>query len=196
VHVALFGGSFNPPHIAHQLACLYVLSTEPVDQVWLVPCFRHVFGKVLAPFEDRFEMCRRLAAPLGQAVQVSAIEQELGGESKTLRTVRALEALHPATRFSLVLGDDVLAETPRWYRWDELRAAVGLIALGRQWAGGAGAVGPMVGEPGLPRLHLPQVSSSAIRAAIAQGQDTSAWVPLSVRHWIEQRGLYGAPAGG
>ena len=47
--VALFGGSFNPPHVAHQLVALYVLETQPVDELWFVPVYEHVFGKPLAP---------------------------------------------------------------------------------------------------------------------------------------------------
>jgi len=65
MRVAIYGGSFNPPHVAHQLAALYVLETQPVDELWFVPCFKHPFEKALESFEDRLEMCRRAAAPLG-----------------------------------------------------------------------------------------------------------------------------------
>ena len=46
--VAIFGGSFDPPHVGHQMACLYVLATAPVEEVWFVPVYRHAFGK---PFQ-------------------------------------------------------------------------------------------------------------------------------------------------
>ena len=35
--VAYFGGSFNPPNVAHTLVALYVLETAPVDELWFVP---------------------------------------------------------------------------------------------------------------------------------------------------------------
>src|SRR3954464_8997726 len=124
MNIAIFGGSFNPPHIGHQLAALYVLETAGVDQLWLVPCFRHPFDKALAPFEDRFRMCELAAAALGPRAQVSTIEQELGEESRTLRTVRALEARHPEHRFHLVIGADLIDETDSWYGAEELRRAV------------------------------------------------------------------------
>ena len=57
MHVALIGGSFNPPHVGHLLAAHFVRATEPVDEVWLVPADEHPFGKPLAPFEHRLRMC-------------------------------------------------------------------------------------------------------------------------------------------
>ncbi len=48
--VALFGGSFNPPHVAHQMVALYVLETQPVDELWFVPTYAHPFGKALVDY--------------------------------------------------------------------------------------------------------------------------------------------------
>src|SRR5712691_8284670 len=54
MEIALFGGSFDPPHVGHLLAAAYVLATEPVDELWFVPVFGHPLGKPLhAPFEHR-----------------------------------------------------------------------------------------------------------------------------------------------
>ena len=73
MRVAIFGGSFNPPHLAHQMAALYVLETAAIDELWIVPAFQHPFGKVLAPFAHRLEMCELAAAALGPRVKVSAV---------------------------------------------------------------------------------------------------------------------------
>src|SRR5204862_8276407 len=81
VRVALFGGSFNPPHIAHQLAALYVLETAPVDELWFVPAYEHAFGKPLAAFDDRLAMCKLTAAALGARARVSDVERAIGGAS-------------------------------------------------------------------------------------------------------------------
>src|SRR6185312_2197168 len=139
MRVAIFGGSFNPPHVAHQMAALYVLETAPVDELWLVPAVRHAFGKALAPFADRLAMCERAAAALGPRVRVSAIERELGGESRTLRTVRRLQQDHPADSFSLVIGADLLGEVPSWLGGAELQRTVPFIVVGR---GGFSAEAP------------------------------------------------------
>ena len=46
--VALLGGSFNPPHVAHLMAAYWTLATQRVREVWLLPSYRHPFGKELA----------------------------------------------------------------------------------------------------------------------------------------------------
>jgi nicotinate-nucleotide adenylyltransferase len=182
MRVAIFGGSFNPPHVAHQMAALYVLETAPVDELWLVPAVRHAFGKNLAPFEDRLAMCRLAAAALGPRVRVSAIERDLGGESRTLRTIRRLQQDHPEHVFSLVIGADLVREVASWYGGEELQRTVPFIVVGRGGVGGAGEV-PVI---------LPAVSSSQVRAVLAGGQDARALVPGAVLDYISAHNLYKA----
>src|SRR5882762_10166540 len=95
--VAVFGGSFNPPHAAHQLVALYVLETQPVDELWFVPTYAHPFGKPLAAYDHRLAMCELAAAPLGPRVRVSRAEAELAQRpdfvaSRTLDLVEHLAA--------------------------------------------------------------------------------------------------------
>lgn len=180
--VALFGGSFNPPHVAHQMACLLVLETEPVDQLWMIPTYRHVFGKALAPFDDRMEMCRRAARALGDRVRVLEIERELGGESRTHDTLVELRRRHPRVGFRLVIGEDILAERHAWHRWDDVVAMAPLIVLGRPGAGPDGAESP--------RIELPDVSSTEIRERIGRGRSAVPLVPDAVMDYIAERGLY------
>ena len=89
--IALLGGSFNPPHVAHLMVAWWALSTQPVDEVWLLPAFAHPFGKELAPFEDRVRMCE-LAARALRGVHVCTAERELAGDPLVGKTARTLEA--------------------------------------------------------------------------------------------------------
>jgi nicotinate-nucleotide adenylyltransferase len=181
--VALFGGSFNPPHLAHQMACLVVLETESVGELWMIPTFHHPFGKSLAAFDDRLEMCRRAARVFGERVLVSDIERELGGaESRTYDTVVELRRRHPGTRFRLVIGEDILAERDAWHRWDDVVALAPPIVLGR--AGTAAAPGSAA------RLELPDVSSTEVRERLARGENAVPLVPRAVMDYIAGRGLY------
>jgi nicotinate-nucleotide adenylyltransferase len=185
--VALFGGSFNPPHLAHQMAMLVVLETEPVDELWMVPTFRHAFGKPLAPFADRLEMCRRAARPFGERVRVSEVERELGQErSRSYDTVIELGRRHPGASFRLVVGEDILAEREAWHRWDDLVALAPLIVLGRA----GGAPGPGAPGAGQARLALPAVSSTEVRDRLARGESAVPLVPRAVMDYIAERGLY------
>jgi nicotinate-nucleotide adenylyltransferase len=184
VNVFLFGGSFNPPHIAHVLAVTYVLATEEVDLVAVVPCYRHPFAKELAPFEHRFAMCE-LAMGWLPRTKVLRIEEELGGESRTLRTVEHLRKVHPDWRLRLVLGADILLEGPRWQGFDRVKELAPPVILGR-----AGIV-----TPDAPRAVLPEVSSTAIRDALGAGRttDVAAVLPRGVLSYIEAHGIYCKP---
>jgi nicotinate-nucleotide adenylyltransferase len=181
MRIALFGGSFNPPHVGHQLAALYVLETAEVDELWFIPCFKHPFEKSLEPFEDRFRMCELAAAALGPRARVSDVERALGEESRTLRTVRALEARHPEHAFALVIGADLVDETRGWYGAEELRRAVPFIVVGRSQAGGQR----------LP-VEMPAVSSTEIRRALGEGKPALGLVSRAVLDYIYARGLFGA----
>ena len=179
--VAIFGGSFNPPHIAHLLAVTYALATAPIDEVLVVPVYRHPFAKELASFEDRFEMCR-LALAWIPGVRVSDVERVLGGESKTLRTLEHLLEHHPDWSLRLLLGADVLADAPKWNRFDRVSELAPPILLGR-----AGVVGTRA-----PESVLPYVSSTEIREALEAGDEETVRlkVPAAVIDYITARGLY------
>jgi len=184
MRIALFGGSFNPPHVGHQMAALHVLETAAVDELWFVPAFQHPFDKVLAPFDDRLRMCELAAAALGSRARVSDIERSLGGPSRTLRTVQTLQQRHPHDVFSLVIGTDLVGEVDTWTGAADLRRLIPFIVVGR-----AGR-----GMPGAPAgVDIPDVSSTEIRAALAAGRPPSAEVPKSVLDYIASRGLYGSP---
>ncbi len=105
--VAVFGGSFNPPHVGHLLGVVYALSTAPIDEVLVVPVYQHPFAKHLATFADRLELCR-LAFGWLPRVSISTVEEELGGESRTLRTLEHLGATLPDVSLRLLVGADVL----------------------------------------------------------------------------------------
>ena len=182
--VAIFGGSFNPPHVAHVLACALLLSVEEVDRVLVVPAFQHPFAKSLAPFEDRARMCE-LAMAWMPRVEVSRVEEQLGGESRTLRTLESLASAHPDWRMRLVIGADILTEAPRWFGFDAIEKLAPPIVLGR-----AG-----VPAPGAPAALLPEVSSTQVRDAIARGAwaDVEKLVPGAVLAHVRTRGLYAAP---
>ena len=179
--VALIGGSFNPPHVGHLLAAHFVRATEPVDAVWLVPADRHPFGKPLVPFQHRLRMCELLCADASGWLQVSDVEHTLGGEGRTVDTLRHLSARFPDVRWTLVVGSDIVQELPSWKEADAIRALARLVVLNRAGHPAPGAVGP-------PMAH---VSSSEVRSALASGRDVRHLVPRAVLAYAQAAGLYG-----
>lgn len=194
MRVALFGGSFDPPHVGHQLACLYVLLTYPVDEVWMIPVFRHAFDKRSVPFAHRVAMCERAAAAIGPAVRVCTIEQELVGPSYTLLTVQALRKRHPEHDFALVIGADLIKERERWYGWPELAQLVPFLVLARGGVRHENAAPPAGGQLHDERheeeLELPEVCSTAVRARLREGKLPHGWVARGVLSYIREQGLY------
>ncbi len=179
--VALLGGSFDPPHVGHLLAALFVRATRSPDEVWLIPAFNHPLGKSLSPFEQRAEMCRLLCAESSGWLKTDLTEQELGGEGRTVDLLEGLTARHPGVRFTWVVGSDLLPELPRWKNVARIRELAELLVLQRTGHPAKEAFGP----------PLADVSSREIRRAVAGGDPgVSSWVPRVVLDYIRAHGLY------
>ena len=186
--IGLFGGSFNPPHVAHQLVALYVLETL-VDEVWFVPTYSHPFGKNLVAYDHRIAMCELASAPLGARARVSRAEQELAHKpdfvsSRTLDLIEHLYASFPDIELRLVVGTDILGEKDKWYRWDDVVAKAPLILVGRG--------GYEVPEgSALTGVTMPEISATRVRERLAAGDPSvSSLLPKTVLSYIERHGLY------
>lgn len=180
--IAVFGGSFNPPHVAHALACVLARKTGGADRVLVVPTFRHAFAKSLATYEARMAMCELAMADL-PGVEISRAEEELGGESRTLRLLEHLTEKYPGKRLRLLVGADILLESSKWHRWDAIVALAPPIVLGRVGVNHAAAPHPV----------LPEVSSTRIRELLASGEDESTLselVPTEVLAYARKHALY------
>lgn len=177
--LGVLGGSFDPPHIAHVMLALLGLSVGGLSRVLVVPTFIHAFDKPLSPFEQRLHMCELAFRELKQ-VEVTPIERELGGISRTLRLVQALAQRYPDKQLRLLVGSDILAERDRWQDFDKIcEIAPPLVAERAGYQGGASELGSV----------LPRVSSSELRAALARGED-SPLLPRAVRDFALAQELY------
>lgn len=178
--MALFGGSFDPPHLSHVMAAGLALASDEVDHILVVPCFRHYFGKPLAPFHHRLEMCRMAFALFGSAVTISRVEEELGGVNRTLDTIMHFAGQHPEWSLRLLVGGDIPEEREKWYRFDEIERLAPPLVVGRS--------GYEAG--GLAAFKLPPIASSEMRRLAAAGEELDGLVPVPVARYIQQEGLY------
>ena len=189
LRVAVYGGSFDPPHVAHQQAVRLVAQHPEVDRLLVLPVFEHAFDKSLAGFEHRVAMCE-LCMLERSNVEVSRLEAQLQRPNFTLNTLQALLAAHPEYRLRLVVGADVLQDAAKWHRFEEVIALAPLLPLGR------------VGVPSgaAPPPVLPDVSSTEIRKELARRGTArlpaalrarlSELVPSPVLDYIEAHDLY------
>lgn len=182
--IGLFGGSFNPPHVAHVCVAAWALSVGEIDELWIIPTGGHPFGKDLAPFHHRFEMCRIAFALFGDRVRTIDIEKE-ERVHYSVDTVKLLMREHPAARFRWVIGSDALAQSADWKNFDELAALAPPLVIGR--------TNGDVAQPA--PFALPNISSTLIRERLRAGEmDDSirGIVPRTVIDYIREHRLYGA----
>jgi nicotinate-nucleotide adenylyltransferase len=165
------GGSFNPPHNGHVGIAHYILSRSLADQVWVIPCADHPYGKKLATYDDRLAMCR-LAFRGIPHVTVSDIESQLPRPSYTVQTIRHL-IQDASQKFSLIVGSDIAGDLPRWKDGAEIKTLVGLLTVPR--------------GPGSP---IPDVSATAIRQCVSEGKSITDQVPGPVAQYIHTHHLY------
>ena len=179
MEIALFGGSFDPPHLGHVLAAAYVLATEPVDELWLLPVHEHPLGKKpAASFDHRVLLCEQAVRDLAR-VKVSRLEGELKGEGRTVDLLEHLHRERPRDSFALVLGTDLVAERPQWKRFERIAELARIVTLARSGFS-QGAL-------------LPEISSTQVRAMLASGSaDLARLVPRAVLDAIRAAGTYGA----
>lgn len=191
MHIGLFGGSFNPPHIAHLIVAERVREQFGLDQVWWIPAFAppHKVGVELASAAHRLEMTR-LATQGNPAFVVNAIEVQRKGTSYTLDTVSALQEAYPENQFSLILGGDSLASFASWHRPDEIIRRVPLIIY-RRPGSVAELVGPRFGSRArFAEAPLLEISSTEIRARCQQGLSVRYLVPASVEAFMQAHQIY------
>ena len=187
MRVAFYGGSFDPPHVAHVMAASYLLGVAEFERVLVVPVYAHAFHKPLTPFADRLRMCQ-LAMGWLPRLQVCDVESSLTAPSLTLHSLQCVARQHPDYELRLVIGADVLEDTQKWHAFEEIARLAPPFVLGR-----VGFAGPAGAPP-----VLPDVSSTRIRQLLAQRSAADlqpqlrSLVPPSVLGYIEEHGLYRA----
>ncbi len=176
MHIALFGGSFNPPHLGHVLCALYAYKTAQVDEVWVLPSAEHPYGKDMLALDQRLEMCEAAFAGLS-FIRVCDDERHNEG-GKTYNLIQQLNERYVNNQWSLIGGTDTAQDLPNWYKGDELQELIDVIAVPRQ------------GYDHDSDSALPAISSSLVRERIQAGESINDLVPQSVIELITARVYY------
>jgi nicotinate-nucleotide adenylyltransferase len=186
--LGVFGGTFDPIHVAHIVVAAETRSVLGLDRVLLVvagdPWQKR--GNVVASARDRL-MLVEAAVEGVEGVEASPIEVERETPSVTADTLEALAGPH--RELFLVLGADAVANMSTWLRLDETRGLATIVVVER--SGDAYAEPPGAGwkveRVAIPRLD---VSSTDLRARLSSGRPIDGLVAPAVVDAIRAHGLY------
>ena len=133
--ICILGGAFNPVTLGHIEVAKYVLNTSRTfDEVHLMPCYNHMYGKDMASSNDRLEMCR-IASKADGRIKVSdyEIKHKLSGETYYL--VRRLfkdEEITDKYDFSFIIGLDNALTFDKWVNYEHLERMVRFVVVPRK----------------------------------------------------------------
>ena len=206
---AIFGGSFNPVHLAHLLMADEMLERLHLHRVVFVPAAAppHKPAAVLAPAEHRYEMVR-LAVAGHRGFEVSDVELRRRGPSFTVDTVE--EFARGGEDLFLLLGSETFLDLLTWRqprRIVELARLVVVPRTGSAFDPESAAAQKVLREIGAERFGGPDdpvspatvvvvhaaslpISSSDLRARAAAGRSLAFRVPEAVSAYIAGHRLY------
>ena len=185
--VVIFGGSFDPIHVGHIALAREVCARGLASEVWFMvsPQNPHKQGRVMTDENMRLQMVR---LAIGENPQFKACDFEfaLPRPSYTLNTLEALEKEFPDKEFRLLIGADNWEKFDRWYKADEILARYGIIVYPRGDGNAPQLPGNVVWLP----AELYDISSTAVREAVAAGKGISGLVTPEVERFIIENELY------
>ena len=215
--VGVFGGTFNPVHVAHIQTVLEVKRALQLDALLLVPAATppHKDTTHVASAKDRLAMLL-LAISETPGVVVSDMELRRQGPSYSVDTIRDIRGLLPSeTDLFFIIGRDAFLEIDSWrdYRaiFEETAFIVmrrpsddaddgddnlGLLLASRVSSGyDFDSNARMFRHPRLKSVYLFEntehhVSATAIRDRIRKGMPIDGLVPEAVAAYIVRKGLY------
>ncbi|GHV17697.1 putative nicotinate-nucleotide adenylyltransferase [Clostridia bacterium] len=186
---ALYGGTFNPPHLGHfeALSAISQLYYQVIVMPSGTPPHKPLPDGSANP-EQRLEMARLMAEGL-ENVEISDFEIRKDGASYTVDTLEWLTRRHP--RITLVVGADMLFTLPQWKDFGRIARLADFAAVCRskEQRTAVEAAAQTLGAEVIE--HEPvDISSTRLRELLARSQGRE-WLRESVWEFIKENGLYG-----
>lgn len=129
--IAVFGGAFNPPTVAHINFAKQILNKiDRVEKVIFVPVSTKYHKSGLASDADRFNMLKCICDS-EECLEVSSIELDSTRQLYTIETLRILKKRYPDKEIYFIIGTDNLKEIKTWYKADLLLQEFKIIVLER-----------------------------------------------------------------
>ena len=196
--IGIYGGTFSPPHNGHIHAARAFLREMALDKLLIVPTFipPHKARTETTDASDRLNMCA-LAFSFSENIEISDLEIKRQGTSYTSDTLRALSAEERQLFF--LCGTDMLLTLDRWHEPDVIFRLADIVCVARENDAivrrSLEEKAALYRQKYTARVHLLtlpalELSSSEIRAAIADGKPWESLLPASVADYIKEKGLY------
>ena len=187
MHIAICGGTFDPFHRGHLEPVLHARGEMQWDRVLYVPAWKQPFksDRESASGYHRFAMAV-LATRDYDDIYVDDIELQRGGISYSVDTLAELHARYRGASFDWIIGEDNVAQLPRWREPERLFAMARFVVLTRGESARETADSRIVfaNTPPVP------VSSTEIRQCVRDGKSIDAFVDPLVARYIQHNGLY------
>jgi nicotinate-nucleotide adenylyltransferase len=201
IQVAILGGAFNPPTLGHIEIAKYVLDTSNTfDEVWLMPCYQHMYGKEMEPPEHRLAMCE-IAAKVDGRIKVCDYEIVNQLSSETYQTMkRMLEEDWAKQKIGvhMIIGMDNANSFDKWVNYAHLERLLPFVVVPRKGVEMDPKVTWYLQPPhiflGHSEREIREVSSTEVREILRTmftGMDVDNKLDRRVYDYILQNGLYG-----
>lgn len=184
--IAIYGGTFNPPHKGHTSLAKSLITQGLVDEVWLLVSplnpFKQAQTSEFAPYDDRLKMTE-LAVSRIKGLRASDFENHLPRPSYMINTLNALSKTYPEHQFVLVIGADNWERFGQWYKSDEIIANYEILVYNRPGY-------PLSPDVKTVDTPLYDISSTQLREAIREGKKPRKWLSKKVLEYIVENNLY------
>ncbi len=129
--IAVFGGSFDPPHIGHEKIVELALNELPIDKLFVVPTFLNPFKSHfhLEP-NERFELLQELFGD-NTNVEICNFEILQNKKTTTFETISFLKDSYDIGKIYLIIGADNLKNIHLWYNFLELKELISFVVVSR-----------------------------------------------------------------
>lgn len=130
--IAIFGGSFDPPHTGHEAIVHEALKSLEIDKLFIVPTYLNPFKKSFFLDETmRFKLLKKLFESEAR-VEICDYEILQKRAVYSIETVKFLQQQTQCSEIYLIIGEDNLEKLPLWHGFDELQKLVKFVVASRQ----------------------------------------------------------------
>lgn len=190
--LGLLGGTFDPPHLGHLAAALAVQTQVGLDEIVLLVAnepWQKVGDRQVTPAQVRFEMTEALVEEIPE-LRADDREIRRGGPTFTVDTLEEIHAEHPDTEIFLIVGADTASRLETWHRASDVVRLSTIVKVNRD--NSTKVATEFLRDARLVNVTMTpvDVSSSAIREAVAHGESIDSLTSSSVATIIRDRSLY------